>query len=161
MKSFIPWSFSLGKEDADQRLLIEQQLKTRGNSRTPDPPRDVFSQPASRGALLTWKLPESGGEWIRGWRVYKNTESNLHSEIQDRGRRQLYVALSSGETPPVTNFFVSSISAAGAESVKVQVKAVAIAEVGAPDIPGPPPGYTGEGAGGADRNFYGRGQNPR
>lgn len=155
MKSYIPFSFSLGKDDADQRMLITQQLKSRGNGRAPEAPRDVQAQAGSRGALLTWKLPATGGNWIRGYRIYKDTESNLYQEIQDPGTRQLYVALSSGATPPVTNFFVSAISAAGAESPKTQVKAVALAEAGAPEIPAVPPGYAKESAGGATRRYYG------
>jgi hypothetical protein len=147
-KAYVPFSFSLSKDAADYKLLVIQQLKVRGNGRPPEPPRDVQAQPGSRGALLTWKLPVSGADWIRGWKVYKDTESQLVQEIHDPGQRQLYVALTSGATPPITNLFVSSITAAGAESVKVVVKASAIAEVGAPAVPSPPPGYADEKYGG-------------
>ena len=154
-KAFLPFSFSLSKPDADQRDLIIQQLKVRGNGRPPDPPRDLQAQPGSRGTLLTWKLPQDS-QWIRGWRVYKDTESNLLQEIHDPGQRQLFVALSSGEVPPVTNLFVSSISAAGAESAKVVIKAVALSEIGAPIIPPRPPGYGDEDAGGKGQGYYGK-----
>lgn len=136
-------------------MLVTQQLVNRGNGRPPYPPRDIQAQPGSRGALLTWKLPVTGGEWIRGFRIYKDTESNLYSEIQDPGNRKLYVELSSGSTPPVTNFFISALTADGSESPKVQVQAQALAETGAPSIPDPPPGYGSEGSGGGGRNYYG------
>lgn len=155
MKSYFTFSFPLTKAIADYKMLVTQQLVSRGNGRAPDPPRDIQAQPGSRGALLTWKLPVTGSEWVRGWRIYRDTETNLYSEIQDPGNRKLYVELSSGSAPPVTNFFVSALSAAGAESQKVQVQAQALAETGAPEIPAPPPGYGNEGSGGGGRSYYG------
>lgn len=135
MKSYIPWTFSLGKQDADNKLLIIQQLKSRGTGRAPDSPRSLQSQAGSRGALLTWHPPETGTKWIRGWRIYKGTESNLHAEVNDPNVRQLYVGLSSGSQPPATNFFVSAITASGVESPKVMIQAQALTETGAPDVP--------------------------
>jgi hypothetical protein len=155
MKAFVPFSFGLGKANADYKALVIQQLKVRGSSQAPGAPRDVQATAGSRGALLTWKLPETNSDVIRGYRVYRDTESNLHATIDDSGIRQLYVTLTSGATPPVTNFFVSAISASGAESQKVPVQAVAIAEAGAPAVPAPPPGYTNENSGGADQSLYG------
>lgn len=155
MKAFVPFSFGLGKADADYKALVIQQLKVRGSSQAPGAPRDITSTPGSRGALLTWKLPASDSDVIRGYRIYRDTENNLHETIQDAGIRQFYVTLSSGVTPPVTNFFVSAITASGAESQKVPVQAVAIAEAGAPAVPPPPPGYTQEGSGGGDQTQYG------
>jgi hypothetical protein len=158
MKAYVPFSFSLGKEDADYKNLVNQQLVARGVGRTPSAPRDLQAQPGSRGALITWKLPAGRNtEYIRGWRIYKDTESNLHSEIQDPGRRQIYVTLTAGDTPPITNFFISAITQGGAESTKVQIKAQSLAETGAPAVPSTPPGYTTEGSGGGTTGYYGGG----
>lgn len=154
-KAFVPFSFGLGKSNADYKALVTQQLKVRGSGQMPGAPRDIQATPGSRGALLTWKLPADSSDIIKAWRVYKDTENNLNSSIEDAGIRQLYVTLSSGVTPPVTNFFVSSISASGAESAKVPVQAVAIAEAGAPAVPPPPPGYSSESSGGSDQTQYG------
>jgi hypothetical protein len=154
VKAYVLFSFSLGKDDADQKMLMFQQLVVRGTGRKPNPPRDLQSQPGSRGALLTWKLPSVGGEWIRGWRVYRETESNLYCEIQDPGNRQLYVDLTSGTTPPQSNFFISAIGAAGVESAKVGILVAALPEAGAPAIPPPPPGYSDENAGGRSPGYY-------
>jgi hypothetical protein len=156
-KAFVTFNFSLSKADADQKLLTIQQLKVRGSSRTPLPPRDITAQPGSRGALLTWKLPDSGADLIKGWRIYKDTEKELYRDIQDPATRQHYAELSSGATPPVTNFFISAIGASGSESRKVQVQAQALAEAGAPAIPTTPPGYTSEGSGGGNQDYYGAG----
>jgi hypothetical protein len=155
VKAYVPWSFSLAKKDADYNMLVTQQLVAHGNGQSPSAPRDLQAQAGSRGALLTWKMPTKNAQWIRGFRVYKDTENNLAAEIQDPGRRQLYVTLTSGTTPPVTNFFISAISQTGAESAKVQIKAVSLAETGAPSVPGTPPGYTQEGSGGGNTGYYG------
>lgn len=155
MKAFVPFSFGLDKANADYKALVVQQLKVRGSSQAPGTPRDLQATPGSRGALITWKLPANNSDVIKGFRIYRDTENNLHQTIQDSGIRQFFVPLSSGATPPVTNCFVSSISASGAESAKVPVQVVAIAEAGAPAIPPPPPGYTQEGSGGGDTTQYG------
>jgi hypothetical protein len=105
--------------------------------------------------LLTWKLPAANSDVIKGYRIYRDSETNLADTIQDSGIRQTYVTLTSGATPPVTNFFVSSISASGAESQKVPVQAVAIAEAGAPAVPPPPPGFSDEGSGGGTTTLSG------
>lgn len=55
--------------------------------------------------------------------------------------------------PPVTNLFVSCINAAGIESPKVQVQVQSVSEAAAPSVPGTPPGYTGESAGGGDTDY--------
>lgn len=140
-----------------QRLIDRQQsreiVRLRGTPKTPSAPRDIFSQPASRGVLLTWKLPEVNDD-IVGWRVYKDSESSLHIDIKDKGVRQAFVSLSSGATPPKTALFVCSVNAVGKESPKVQIAVSATAETGAPTVPSVPPGYTQEAAGGADRRQY-------
>jgi hypothetical protein len=87
---------------------------------------------------------------IVGWRVYKNDESTLYSDIRDRGTRQCMVETTAGSTPPTTNLFVSSVNAFGIESPKVQTQGKAAIEAGAPAMPGVPPGYNQGGAGGGN-----------
>lgn len=138
-----------------QRKSISDLIITRGTQRRPEPPRDVTAQAGPRGALVTWKLAKNNSD-TKGYRVYKDTETNLYEEIQDRGRRQEFVELSAGASPPITNVFVSCINASGQESQKVQVKAQASIEAGAPSVPSTPPGYSSEGSGGGDRRYIGR-----
>jgi hypothetical protein len=215
-----------------QRRDISDRILTRGTGRRPDPPRDVFFQPGSRGGSLTWKLPVVNWD-IAGYRIYKDTEENLYEKAGDRGKRQEYVELSAAATvsvvitaisrtgnvvsvtanntarqgdsvvianvtggatsfngtftlasrtptgftfaqtggnesgttsgsssasfPPITNIFVSCINAGGLnpESQKIQAQIQSVAEAGAPSVPGVPPGYTDEDAGGGDRRVSG------
>lgn len=152
MKAMIP-SRPMTKAE---RLMFDQQVANQGSPRRPDPPRDVFVQSGSRKVLLTWKLPPHSDD-IRRWRIYRDTEKNLVMEVADRGTRQMYLDVSAGTTPPTYNFFVSSVNAAGVESVKVQVQGKATAETGAPSDPPPPPGYTNESSGGGDKTFNPKG----
>ena len=133
------------------RLQAADMVRTRGTSRPPQPPREIFAQAAPRGVLLSWSLPIGDSSDIRGWRVYKGDENTLYSAINDRGSRQFMVENTAGATPPTANLFISSINALGIESPKVQVQGSAIAESGAPTMPPSPPGYSAGGAGGGDR----------
>lgn len=160
MKSFI--QSVAGTSSYFKRAIEKQQMRdlirTRGGTAKPQSPRDVFVQPASRSVLLTWKLPEDHDN-VAGYRIYKNTESNLVAEIRDKGTRQALIPLDSGASPQPANFFVCSISTLGRESSKVMVQGKATAEASAPNVPEPPPGYLAEGAGGKNRtlvNFRGK-----
>lgn len=137
-----------------QRKSISDAIVTRGTKQVPSPPRDLQVQAGPRGALLTWKLPVNNSD-IAGYRIYKGDENTLYEESHDRGRRQEFVELTAGATPPITNLFVSCLNAAGAESAKIQIKAQASAEAGAPTLPSTPPGYNDEGAGGGDQRLIG------
>jgi hypothetical protein len=68
-----------------EKQQLADQLRVRGTSQIPNPPRDLFYQAGPRGALITWKLPESGEEQIAAWRVYRNTEDELYADVRDRG----------------------------------------------------------------------------
>lgn len=117
-------------------------LRTRGSTRLPQAPRDLIAQSAPRAVFLTWGLPQVFFD-IVGWRVYKSDENTLFTEIRDRGNRQCMVESTAATTSPVSNFFVSSLNAAGKESQKIQVQKAALNEAGAPATPGSPPGYSG------------------
>lgn len=116
-------------------------LRTRGSAKFPLAPRDLIAQSGPRGVLLTWGLPQVFFD-IVGWRIYKTDENTLYTEIRDRGNRQCFVESTAATTSPVSNFFVSSLNAAGKESQKIQVQKAALNEAGAPVMPGVPPGYT-------------------
>jgi hypothetical protein len=123
---------------------------TRGTAQVPQPPRDLITQAGPRGLLVTWNLPAGFNTDIQRWRVYKNDESTLYAEINDRGTRQCFVEATAGSSPPVTNIFVSSLNSLGAESQKVQIQGTASVEAGAPAMPTVPPGYNQAGSGGGD-----------
>ena len=137
---------------AIEKEQITNHIRLRGTPSKPETPRDVQVQSASRSALLTWKLPVFHDN-ISGWRVYKDTESNLVAEIRDKGTRQVIIPLDAGASPPVANFFICSISTLGRESAKTSIQGSALAETGAPSIPSVPPGYTTEAAGGRNRSL--------
>lgn len=138
------------------RAIEKQQaanhIRVRGTPGKPEAPRDLTVQSASRSVLLTWKLPVFHDD-IAGWRIYQNTESNLVSEIRDKGTRQVTIPMNAGTTPPIANFFVCAISTLGRESPKTTGQGSALAETGAPAVPTVPPGYTAEAAGGGNRSL--------
>lgn len=137
---------------AIEKESIANHLRLRGTPGKPLAPRDIQVQSASRGALVTWKLPTSHDD-VAGWRVYQGNEFNLAAEIRDKGTRQLFIPLNSGANPPMNNIFVSSLSTLGRESQKILIQAQAIAEAGAPAVPTVPPGYTDENAGGGNKQL--------
>jgi len=138
----------------EERQIARAQARdttlTRGTAQKPQPPRDIIAQSGPRGVLLTWNLPAGFNTDIQRWRVYKDDENTLFADINDRGTRQHFIETSSGSTPPVTNYFVSSLNSLGIESQKVQVQGIASVEAGAPTMPAVPPGYTDGGAGGGN-----------
>jgi hypothetical protein len=89
-----------------QRRDITDRILTRGTGKRPSPPRDLFFQPGTRGGTLTWKEPVVNFD-VAGYRIYKDTESNLYEEIKDRGRRQEYIELSAA---PVNALTITAIS---------------------------------------------------
>jgi hypothetical protein len=139
-----------------ERILTTDRLRDRGTSAKPQPPRGIIVQPAPRGVFLTWQLPAVYSD-IQGWRVYKTDEQTLYQNLADRGVRKLFVECTAATISPITNFFVSSLNGLGVESLKVQTQGAALNEVGAPAMPGVPPGYnTGSGGGGDTGTRHGR-----
>lgn len=154
--------YGLGKTAIERQLdraKAADVVRTRGTARIPLPPRGLIAQPAPRGILLTWNLPAGFSLDIQRWRVYRENESTLYVEINDRGTRQHFIESSAGATPPVNNFFVSSVNSLGVESPKVMVQGAALAESGAPTMPSVPPDYNtgGSGGGNTDTNYKGGG----
>lgn len=142
-------------QQAAERVKSADYLRVRGTDRPPSPPRDIQTQPGPRVILVTWKLPTVSQD-IAGWRVYKDDENTLFHEFHDRGTKQCVVEVSAGATPPTVNVFVSSVNALGVESVKVQAQGSASVEAGAPTMPGVPPGYNNENAGGGSTGTGGQ-----
>ena len=136
-----------GADFIKERQQTLDFLRGRGTARLPQPPRDLIAAPGPRGVLVTWNLPQVYWD-VEGWRVYKNDEKTLYHEIRDRGTRQMFVESTAATTSPMTNFFISSLNGLGKESPKIQVKAAALNEPGAPAMPGVPPGYNSGGSGG-------------
>jgi hypothetical protein len=101
---------------------------------------------------LTWNLADGFVDDIQSWRVYREDESTLYAAISDRGTRQFFVESTSGATPPVVNFFVSSVNALGVESAKSGALGHALAESGAPVMPSVPQGFNDGALGGGDTN---------
>lgn len=128
-------------------------LSLKGTSDRPDSPRDLRYLASSRGALIFWSLPTSFSDIVK-WRIYKDTEVNMITELSDRGTRQVTIELTSGTTPPVTNIFVTSVNAAGRESIPAHIQAQATAETGAPAAASAPADYTGTGGRNKSYRFY-------
>jgi hypothetical protein len=137
-----------------QRNQAVNKVRTHGTSKLPLMARDAQVQPGAGGTLLTWKLPVNS-ENVTGYRVYLGTESNLHAQIRDRGTRQLFIPLSSGATPPVTNLFVSTINGFR-EGPRVHIQAQPLPDTTAPGPnPTPPTDWTNVFSGGLDKTQSG------
>lgn len=129
------------------RFQAQDATIARGTGRTPQPVRDVFAQPAPRGVLLNWRSPSGFNGDVAGYRIYKDTETNLFAEIRDPNTRQHFIDSSAGSTPPVANFYVAAINKLGVQGPITQVQSSALTEAGAPQLPGSPGDY-GQGFGG-------------
>lgn len=123
------------------------------NSKRPDPPRNLISQAGSLQALITWNSPVKSDD-IAGWKIYKDNEGNLFTSIMDPDAHQVSVPLPANTS---TFVYVSSMNAAGRESIKVQVMATSntdqIVSSGTSggtsgSTPKLPPGYSYEPTGG-------------
>jgi hypothetical protein len=130
------------EERFQARSQASDMTRARGTVRVPVPPRDIFLQPGPRGVLLNWRAGAGFTDDIAGYRIYKDDEQSLFCEIKDPSTTQHFVESSAGSTPPVTNFFVSSINKLGQESPLVQVQSQSKVEAGAPTMPGTPNTYT-------------------
>jgi hypothetical protein len=126
-------------EKLNARVLATTLTITRGTTKVPSPPRDLFVQPGPRGILLNWRFPEGYTADIAGWRVYKGDEQSLFAEIRDPLTTQWFVESTAGTTPPNVMLFVSSFNKIGVESTKLSVTGSATAETGAPSTPTTPP----------------------
>lgn len=124
------------------RAQAADVVRTRGTSKVPGMPRDVFIQSGPRGILVNWLAPVGLSSDIAGWRIYKDDEMKLFADLKDPRTTQHFIETTSGATPPVTNIFVSAVNALGLESAKVQAQGAAAAESGAPSMPSTPPTYT-------------------
>ena len=129
-------------EKLNARVLATTLTLTRGTTKVPKPPRDLFTQSGPRGILLNWRFPEGYTADIAGWRVYKGDETSLFAEIRDPLTTQWFVESTAGTTPPTVLLFVSSFNNIGVESNKVSVTGSATAETGAPATPATPVAYS-------------------
>lgn len=129
-------------ERQNSRAQAADVVRTRGTSRVPGVPRDIFVQSGPRGILVNWLPPANFSSDIAGWRIYKDDETKLFAEIKDAHTTQHFIEATSGSTPPTVNIFVSSINALGVESPKIQAQGTAVVETGAPVMPATPPTYT-------------------
>ncbi len=129
-------------EKLNARVLAMTLTLTRGTTRVPKPPRDLFTQSGPRGILLNWRFPEGYAADIAGWRVYKGDETSLFAEIREPLTTQWFVESTAGASPPTVLLFVSSFNKIGVESPKIMVSGAATAEAGAPTTPKTPSAYT-------------------
>lgn len=143
---------SNARQRAIEKQRLADQVRTRGTVSIPDAPRDVQVQSAAGGVLVSWKLPLNHGS-VSGWRVYLNTESNLAVQVRDKGTRQVFVPLSSGPSPTVSNVMVSALSSLGRESSKVVKSAMPLTQTDATTVPTVSAGYLKEAVGGGDRGL--------
>jgi hypothetical protein len=151
MKSVLPLRInSTVRLRLRNRIAARTQVTSHGTPRIPDAPRGVILQPGARKILLNWSLPVINKN-ITGWRIYKDTESNLAMEIKDKGTRQMFMDVTTADAPPVHNFFVCAVNGL-IEGPKVQVQGSAKPET-APTDPTSPPEWTVEMAGGRNRNL--------
>lgn len=145
---------SLGPAQPILQRFVQETAATvsqvAGSQKRPDPPRSIIAQPGSLEVLLTWNAPYRNGD-ISSWRIYKDTESNLVDTVADPNVRQARIKLPANTA---TAFYISSVNAAGRESIKVQIIAKAntdqlvVSGGTSGTTPSLPPGYSGEPSGG-------------
>ncbi len=103
-----------------ERILQENAgttLRVSGTTRRrPHPPQGIGGTVGLQEVTLTWTMPSNSSD-IAGWRVYKDDETKLIQSIKDPNTLTAIIKLS--VTTPV-GFWVSSVNAAGRESVKIQ-----------------------------------------
>lgn len=133
-------------ERQNARAQAADIVRTRGTSRTPQAPISLAAQPGPQNLLVTWDYPPVNSD-IQKWRVYKNDENTLFTEISDRGNRQCVVF---GTNAVPLNVFVSSVNAFGMESPKAFVQGTPSAATAA--VPGVPSGYNSVASGGGNRS---------
>lgn len=129
------------EERQNARAVAADTVRTRGTSRVPGMPRDVFLQSGPRGILANWLPPAGLSNDIAGWRIYKDDESKLFAELRDPNTTQHFIEATSGTTPPTVNIFISSFNKLGIESPKVMAQGSATTETGAPSMPSTPVTY--------------------
>lgn len=139
------------EERVQQKLAMRDMTIARGTAIVPGAPRNLIAQSGSRGVLISWKLPAGRNSDIVGFRIYKDTQTALIYETHDPKCNSHFIEANSGSTPPVTNFFISSINKLGVESPKTMVQGTASIEAGAPTIPSVPPNYNTGYSGGSGR----------
>lgn len=137
---------------AVEKYNMAAQIRQRGTPQNPLAPRDVQVQSAAGGVFVTWKLPTFHDN-IAGWRVYVNTETNLASQIRDKGTRQLFIPLGSSSSPTPVNVMVSAFTTLGRESAKVIIQGKPATQTATTTVPSVPPGYDAENAGGGNRSL--------
>ena len=156
MRAYTPSDFTNQGQWARERRQAAEILRLRGTDRKPMPPRDVFCQAASRGFLVTWKMPSVSYD-LAGFAVAADTESNVIFSTRDTTARQYRLDSTAGAAPPSRNIFVYAFNYAGVFANPVQTQGVAAAEAAAPVEPAPPPGYAAEGGAGAGTGGTGGG----
>jgi len=144
------------------RTILEQQSKvigvltrnSQGTRRRPQSPRSLISQAASLGAVLTWNAPVKM-KGVIGFRIYKDSETNLLEEVRDLSRRQYRVTLPANTK---ANYYVSTFTVQGAESPKIPILVSSntdqLATAGSGtngSQPSPPPSWNNEPSGGSSR----------
>ena len=129
-------------EKFNARIQLASVVSTRGTTKVPKPPRDLFTQPGPRGILLNWRFPDGYSADIAGWRIYKGDENSLFAEIRNPLTTQWFVESTAGSAPPTVMLFVSSFNKVGVESLKMSTSGVASAETGAPATPTTPTAFS-------------------
>jgi hypothetical protein len=138
------------------RVRVVTQTRTHGTQRIPEAPRGLVVQSGQSGALLTWHLPKRYND-VTGYRIYTDTEKNLSVQIRDRGTRQQFVPLTSGNTPPLSNIFVSAVNGfREGPRVQVQVKAQSNSTATTQIVPLPQFDFVNQFSGGLDKTQSGQ-----
>lgn len=117
-------AYQLLQTDVRAKLIERQQnsdiVKAKGTGKKPSPPRELSCVAINSAVNLTWKPPQSASDIVR-WRVYRYDENTMVQDISDVGTLKATVDLSDAPSASAL-LFVSSVNAAGVESVKVPVR---------------------------------------
>jgi len=95
-------------------------FNARGLATRPPPPRNIIVSGTHAVLIVKWDAPAFPlVNYVNGWRIYLDTESNLVASISDAALTTYQVSI--GDTQK-HNIFVSSLNRMGLESRKVQAQ---------------------------------------
>ena len=95
-------------------------FNARGPASRPASPRNIIVTGAHAALTVKWDAPTLPlANYVTGWRVYLDTESNLIGSISDAALTTYQVSVSDTHKH---NIFVSSLNRLGLESRKVQAQ---------------------------------------
>jgi hypothetical protein len=120
MKSPLPFTWPPNQTNLDYQTRWSQALAAQGNNRVPPAPVGVQAIVGTMKVTLKWNVAAVDQGLIAGFRIFKDTESNLVQTVSDPNARSIDIPLTDNSPH---NFFVASVSPAKKQSKPVRTVA--------------------------------------